>query len=260
MAAFRDAVERWDADMLELDVRVTRDREVVVLHDETVDRTTDGAGPVARMSWDEVRRLDAGYRFAGPHGDFPFRGRGVGIPRLAEVLESLSGVRVNVELKTPAAAGPVVELIRAHADEHRVLVAAAAESLRRDARGYPGAWGASARQVRRFLALHDTVVGAFYTPRCDVFQVPPSWRGRTVVTASFVREAHRRNIPVHVWTVDDADEMRRLLDLGVDAIQSDRPDVLARVLVRDRGRPAPPGLAEDGEGPARSATGPAEGR
>lgn len=248
MVAFRDAVERWEADMLELDVRLTRDGEVVVLHDQTVDRTTNGSGPVAGMTWDVVRRLDAGYRFPGPRGDFPFRGRGVRIPQLAEVLEALPRVRVNAEIKAAEAAGPLVELIRTHADEHRVLVAAAAESRRRDARGYPGPWGASAPQVRRFLALHDTLVGALYTPFCDVFQVPPTWEGREIVTPSFVREAHRRNLPVHVWTVDDADEIRRFLAMGVDAVQSDRPDVLARVLVEDFGRPAPPGLRGSVEG------------
>ncbi|MEJ2539331.1 MAG: glycerophosphodiester phosphodiesterase family protein, partial [Gemmatimonadota bacterium] len=77
----------------------------------------------------------------------------------------------------------------------------------------------------------------------DVLQVPESWRGRTIVSPRFVREAHRRNIPVHVWTVDDPQAMRRRLDLGVDGIQTDRPDRLARVLHEERGRPLPPALA-----------------
>lgn len=242
MAAFRDAVERWEADILELDVQVTRDGEVVVLHDDTVDRTTDGSGPVARMSWAELRELDAGHRFVGLDGDFPFRGSGVGVPRLAEVLEAFPGTRLNVEIKDGRAAGPLVELVRSHAAEHRVLVAAARETRRRRARGYPGAWGASAWQVRAFWFLHDTPLGPLYTPRCDILQVPPVWKGRRVLTPSFVREAHRRNLPVQVWTVDDPDEMRRWLAMGVDGVQSDRPDLLARVLVDDHGRAVPPGL------------------
>lgn len=243
MHAFRDAVDRWGADMLELDVHLTSDGEVVVLHDDTVDRTTNGSGAVARLTWGEVSRLDAGYRFEEASGEFPFRGRGMGIPRLAEVLDAFPGMRLNVEVKAARAARPLVELIRAHGAEARVLVAAADEGDRRDARGYPGPWGASAGQLRRFWLLHNTPLGALYTPRCDVLQVPPMHAGRAVVTPAFVREAHRRNLPVHVWTVDEPAEMRRLLTLGVDAIQSDRPDLLARVLVDDRGRPPPPGLA-----------------
>lgn len=248
MLAFRDAVERWEADMLEMDVRLTGDGEVVVLHDPTVDRTTDGSGPVAAMAWSEVRRLDAAYHFAGPEGDVPHRGRDVGIPRFADVLSAFPRVRITAEVKEAAAAGPLVQQIRAHAAEHRVLVAAARESRRREARGYPGAWGASSEQIRRFLAVHDTPLGVLYTPRCDALQVPPTWKGREIITPSFVREAHRRNIPVHAWTVDDASEIRRLLEMGVDSIQSDRPDVLARVLVEDFGRPPPPGLRPRGPG------------
>ena len=250
MHAFRDAVERWDADMLELDVHLTSDSEVVVLHDDTVDRTTNGSGAVAGLTWQDVSRLDAGFHFEGAGGDFPFRGRGVGIPRLAEVLEAFPGMRLNVEVKAARAARPLVELVRAQGAEARVLVAAANEADRRDARGYPGPWGASTGQLRRFWVLHTTPLGVFYTPRCDVLQVPPTHQGRAVITPAFVREAHRRNLPVHVWTVNDPAEMRRLLALGVDAIQSDRPDTLARVLVEDRGRPPPPGLASMAPSPS----------
>ena len=244
MAAFHAAVEAWEADMLELDVHLTRDGEVVVLHDATVDRTTDGSGPVAAMTWEALSTLDAGHRFPGPRGDFARRGRGVRVPRLAEVLEAFPDMRLNVEVKAAAAARPLVELIRFHAAEHRVLVAAEREAGRREARGYPGPWGASARQARTFWLLHRTLLGGLHTPRCDVLQVPPVWKGRAVVTPDFVREAHRRNLPVHVWTVDDPGEMRRQLAMGVDAIQSDRPDVLARVLAEDFGRSLPPGLRD----------------
>jgi glycerophosphoryl diester phosphodiesterase len=159
-------------------------------------------------------------------------------------------MRLNVEVKAARAARPLVELVRAHGAEARVLVAAADEADRRDARGYPGPWGASAGQLRRFWALHTTPLGALYTPRCDVLQVPPAHGGRAVVTPAFVREAHRRNLPVHVWTVDDPAEMRRLLALGVDAIQSDRPDALSRVLVEYCGRPPPPGLTSMAPSPS----------
>jgi len=240
LPAFRSAVEEWGADMLEMDVRLTRDGRVVVIHDDTVDRTTDGTGLVSDFTLAEVRGLDAGYHFVDLDGRPTFRGRSVRVPTFGEVLDACPSVWLNVEAKEAAVAGPLVEEIRKHRQEHRVLVAAEHEENRQDARGYEGPWGASSRDSALFWLLHRVPGGGAYTPRVDVFQLPERWRGLRVVTSRFVREAHRRNIPVHVWTVDDPDDMRRLLSLGVDAIVSDRPDLLSDVLVEVAGRPLPP--------------------
>jgi len=242
MQAFRAAVDQWGADMLELDVRLTRDGVVVVIHDETVDRTSDGTGPVASFSLEELQELDAGYRFVDPSGDAAFRGQGVRIPTLDELLEDLPAMRLNIEAKEPQVAGPLVELIRRHGAEDRCLVAAEFERCRRAARGYPGPWGASRHHVFLFWFLHHLPGGSPYTPGADVLQVPQSWKGLQIVTPSFVRAAHALNLPVQVWTVDDPDDMRRLLAMGVDGIQSDRPDILARVLTEVVGRTPAPGL------------------
>ena len=242
LAAFRQAVEDWGVDMLELDVHATRDGRVVVIHDSTVERTTDGRGRVGRMSFSELRELDAGYRFTDLGGRPSHRGLGVVVPLLDEVLESLTRTRVNVEIKDVRAASGVVEIVRRHGAFHRVLVAAEHERRRRPVRAYPGPWGASRRQLLRFWVLHETPLSFLYTPRVDVFQVPYTFRGQVVVTRRFMEEAHARNIPVHVWTVDDETLMRHLLGLGVDGIQTDRPDVLARVLTEVAGRPPAPAL------------------
>lgn len=240
--SFRRAVERWRADVLEMDVRATADGEVVVIHDPTVDRTCDGSGAVRELRWDELRRMDAGYRFRDLSGELSFRGQGIRIPLFEEVLESFPDVRLNVDVKAPEAAPELARVIRRHGAEHRVLVASEREANRRAVRGYPGPWGASRRKIFLFWLLHRLPGGRLYTPRVDALQVPETYRGHRVVTARFVREAHARNIPIHVWTVDDPDDMRRLLGLGVDGIQTDRPDVLARILVDEHGRPPPPGL------------------
>lgn len=245
LEAFRQAVDLWGADMLEMDVRLTADGEVVVIHDETVDRTTDGSGEVARLTWDGLRELDAGARFTDLDGRASFAGKGVGVPRFEAVLEAFPRTRLNVETKCREVARPLVDLIERHGAAHRVLVAAEYEKHRRDVRGYPGPWGASRRNLAPFWYLHRTPLGLLVTPRADAFQVPLTRKGRPFVTPRFVEEAHRRNIPVHVWVVDDPGEMRRLLAMGIDAIQTDRPDLLARVLHDETGRPLPPGL----EGP-----------
>ncbi len=240
MDAFRSAVEEWGVDMLETDAHLTRDGEVVLIHDATVDRTCDGTGPIRDMSLAEVQRLDAGYRFRDLEGRHSFRGRGVRVPRLAEVLEAFPRVRINVETKTREVAVPVVDLVRASGAEQRVLVAAEFDRDRQPVRGYPGPWGTSRRQVMAFWAAVQMGIWGAYTPGGDVLQVPESWRGFRVVSRGFIQAAHARNIPVQVWTVDEEADMRRLLDWGVDGIQTDRPDVLARVLMEVAGRPAPP--------------------
>lgn len=240
LAAFRSAVEDWGADMLELDVRLTADGHVVVIHDATVDRTTDGSGAVAELTLDELRRLDAGYRFVDGEGRTSFRDKGVTVPTLEELMDACPSVWLNVEAKEARVAGPLVDLVRRKGETHRVLVAAEHERSRRDARGYEGPWGASRRHCMAFWLLHHLPGGGPYTPRVDALQIPETWKGHRVLTPRLVREAHRRNIPVHVWTVDDPDDMRRLLDWGVDAIQSDRPDLLSEVLEDVAGRPPPP--------------------
>ncbi len=146
-----------------------------------------------------------------------------------------------MEIKEARAAGPLRAVVERHRAHHRVLVAAERERWRRELRGYPGPWGASRSQIQPFWLTHRLPWGGPYTPAVDVFQVPETWEGRRIVTPRFVREAHRRNIPVHVWTVDDPRDMRRLLAWGVDAIQTDRPDLLAGVLTEVAGRPPAPG-------------------
>ncbi|MXX73296.1 MAG: glycerophosphodiester phosphodiesterase [Gemmatimonadetes bacterium] len=242
MPAFRQAVDDWDADMLEMDVRPTRDGRVVVIHDETVDRTTNGHGPIAGMTWDEARSLDAAYRFRDPNGEHSLRGAGVRLPLFAEVLEAFPDMRIIVEPKTAEVAGPLVREVRAARAEERVLVGAEFEATRGGARGYRGPWGASRKQATRFWILHHIgLAGRCYVPAADGFQLP-EWSGRfRAVTPRLIAAAHAANMPVYVWTVDDPGDMRRLLRWGADGIMTDRPDVLAGVLGDMAGRPAPRG-------------------
>ncbi len=252
LAAFGQAVDVWRADALELDVRATADGRIVVIHDDTVDRTTDGTGPVASFAWDALRELDAGYRFLDPSGEPTHRGRGVRVPLFEEVLEACPRVRINVETKERAATRGLLEVIRQHGAQHRVLFAASHEPDRAEARGYEGPWGASAQQIRRFYLLYRLPLCGGYTPGVDALQVPDVWQGRRVVTPRFVEVAHRKNIAVHVWTVDEVDDMRRLLGWGVDGVQTDRPDRLARLLTEEFGRPPAPGLTGDTATASRS--------
>ncbi|MBT8396843.1 MAG: glycerophosphodiester phosphodiesterase, partial [Gemmatimonadetes bacterium] len=241
LAAFENSVHRWGADMLEMDVRSTRDGEVVVLHDATVDRTTDGTGRVRDLTYQQVQELDAGYHFRDPDGRRSFRGRGVRVPRFEDVLTALPGVRMNVEAKDPHSAPGLVDAVLRHEAQDRVLVAAEVEGHRRSVRGYPGPWGASRKDLFQFFFLIHSPLGRHFTPACDALQIPEFYFGARVLSPRFMEEAHSRNLPIHVWTVDAPDDMRRLVEMGVDGIQTDRPDLLAEVLTDVVGRPRPPG-------------------
>lgn len=244
LPAFTSAVELWGADILEMDVRLSRDGELMVIHDDTVDRTTDGNGPVHALTAEELRDLDAGARFLDLDGEAGFRGQGVRIPFFREVLERCPDTRLNVDAKDPAATPLLIRMVERFGARDRVLLASVGEGGRADRHGYRGPVSATRRQIRGFYLCHRLPRGGPYTPKTDALQVPYHWEGRQVTTPRLIREAHRRNLPVHVWTVDDPDLMRTLLSWEADGIQTDRPDLLARVMSEERGRPLPPGLRE----------------
>ncbi len=242
MASFRDAVDRWAVDMVELDVRASADGHCVVIHDPTLDRTTDGSGPVAGMRLAELQALDAGYRFQDEQGRYPFRGQGLRIPTIHQVLEELPETPLTVEVKIGTAQTPLFQAIREHDAIDRVIVAGMRHEDRSLFSGYGGVRSGSTRDVRGFYLLHRLFAGRLWRRACDVFQVPERRGLLRLVTRRFVTDAARHGLPVHVWTVNDPDVMERLLDWGVDAIITDRPDLAARVLADRVGRPLPPGL------------------
>ncbi len=235
LEAFRLAVEAG-AGGLELDVHMSRDGEVVVIHDATVDRTTDGSGAVAGMTLGELRGLDAGYRFSPDGGrTHPYRGRGVGIPTLAELYEEFPAAFVNIEMKEaqPGIEEGVMEVIRDAGAEERTLVVSNRHGVVRRFRRLCGGripTGASRREIRDFYLLSRLRLERLSHPPYVALQVPLDYRGIPLVTPRFVEAAHSRGVRVDVWTINEPGEMRRLLDLGVDVIMTDRPEALTGVL------------------------------
>lgn len=224
------------ADGLELDVRLSRDRVVVVHHDATLDRTTDGTGPVAECTADELARLDAGHRFVSD-GARPFRGRGIGVPRLSEVLARYPGVPMIIELKVDSAdlAERAIADIRAAGAAGHVALGSFKQHVLDAARGRAPdiPTGASTDEIRRVLWRARLYWPIRRTPY-RMLQVPEIRNGTRVVSPRFVRAAHGAGLPVQVWTIDREDDMRRLLAWGVDALITDRPDV-AVAIVKERG-------------------------
>jgi glycerophosphoryl diester phosphodiesterase len=231
------------ADMLEMDLRTTADGAIVVLHDPTVDRTTDGTGDVRRFTLAQLRDLDAGYRWTPDGGrTHPYRGRGLRIPTLEEVLTALPDARLNLEIKQtdPPMAEALCALLRAHRSPTRSLVASFHETaIQQFRRACPEvATSATAAEARNFAAL-QLLPAPPYVPPAQALQMPERLGAVPVITAPLVRAAHRSNLQVHAFTVNDTAAMRRLLELGVDGIVTDRPDLMLRLLGREPGRVPP---------------------
>jgi glycerophosphoryl diester phosphodiesterase len=240
LEAFRLAVEAG-AGGLELDVHMTRDGEIVVIHDASVDRTTDGSGVVAGMTLDGLRALDAGYRFSPDGGrTYPYRGRGLRIPSLAEVYEEFPAASVNIDIKEPqpGAEEAVLRVIRDAEAEERSLVVSDHHAVVRRFRKVSGgliSTGASRLEIAAFYISSRLRLELLVHPAYDALQVPVEHEGIALVTPRFVRAAHSRGARVDAWTINDAREMGRLLDLGVDVIMTDRPETLAGVLEGHQG-------------------------
>jgi glycerophosphoryl diester phosphodiesterase len=233
LPSFARALEAGAA-ILESDVHLTRDGAPVLLHDDRIDRICDGTGRATERTLDELREFDAGYRFTPDGGrSFPFRGAGVQIPTLAEALETFPRARFNLELKerVPGLVEHSVEVIRSAGRESLTLLTAGDDALMAELRTHLAAvdsqmaQGASTGDVVAFLqSLQE---GTAPKPGPMALQVPPEFAGQPLVTRAFVDHAHVHGLQIHVWTINDAAEMLRLLDLGVDGIVTDHPGRLA---------------------------------
>jgi glycerophosphoryl diester phosphodiesterase len=238
LVSFKQAIKDG-ADILEMDVRLTKDGQIVVIHDETVNRTTDGAGIVSELTLSELRQLDAGYRFPGTAAQpFPFRAGNIRIPTLAEVLRSFPDTSLMVELKGTSnqLVAAVVSMLATYGRlndgsvlicgfKHKVLkqVRRAAPCLATacSVREITLAMIRSRLRVRRQKARSRIMLA---------LQVPLQRSRVKIVTPRLIRYAHALGIEVHVWTIDDESEMHRLLDMGVDGIFTNNPALLRRVV------------------------------
>ena len=218
------------ADALEFDVHLAADGVPVLMHDPNLDRTTTGSGLLRTRTAEELGGLDAGYHFTLDRGgSFPWRGRGLGIPTLTEVLESFPRVPLLIELKTVEVAEPVRRLILARNAVDRVAIASFLEAALVPFRTGGFQIGASRRsnltlwwRAKLGLPAPAGLVG-FYA-------VPYRYRDRiTVPTPRFIAAARRAGRPVHVWTVDDPERAVRLWRLGVSGIITNHPAELLEV-------------------------------
>lgn len=224
-------------DVLEMDLHITQDGVLVLIHDETVDRTTDGTGEVEAMTLAEIQQLDAGYDWSRDEGTSqPFRGQGITIPTLEEIFQEFPDYRMTIELKKTehSMAQPFCELIRAYGMQDQIVVASFHDERMHEFREIcPEVATSSAKQeTTTFVLLTKVFLGRLYSPKFHTLQVPRKSSGITILTPSFVRAAHERGLAVEPWTINDPAEMREYIEWGVDGIMTDRPDLMLEVLGR----------------------------
>jgi len=252
MAAYPDQV-------IEFDVHRTKDDQIVVIHDDSVDRTTNGAGRVAALTVAELKMLDAGYCATPNKGNgtaesgechgatdaaaFPFRGAGYQIPTLAEVLDVIPRDRfISIELKTDDLEQRVAQILRDQGRlEHTVVGSEhddAALKLLRALPMLPHFMPEAAATCFAFAAK----IGNDYVacPNYEVFAAPTSAKGLSLDTTGMINAAHARGMAVVYWTINEEAEMDHIFRIGADGIFTDYPDRAARVLARLRAEGAVP--------------------
>jgi glycerophosphoryl diester phosphodiesterase len=222
-------------DVLEMDVQVTADGVLVVLHDSTLNRTTDGSGPVNKLNLAELKKLDAAFRFSPDGGrSFPLRGRGINVPTLQEVFKALPGMRFNIEPKQarPSLVKPLCRMIRESGLQRKVMIGSFSAEVMADFRAECPEVATSASPVEVGALLKMSTAGADQQVAivAKALQVPEAIGGRPVVTRELIEAAHARKLEVHAWTINDEESMKRLIELGVDGIMTDYPDRLIRLL------------------------------
>jgi glycerophosphoryl diester phosphodiesterase len=231
---FQKAV-KLGVDVLEMDVRTTKDGQLVILHDESVARTTGAAGPVAEYTLAELKELDAAYRWSPKSGRaFPLRNTGVSIPTLAEVFNEFPETRMNLEIKNsgPNTIQSLCRLIRKHHMAGKVLVASFDNRALKEFRSIcpQVATSAGTTDAILFYGLQKFHLESAYSPAAEAMQVPENFHDLRVVSERFLDAAHGRNMRVQVWTANDLEAMERLLSLGVDGIMTDYPQRLLELV------------------------------
>lgn len=239
MEAFQHADE-LGVDMLEYDVFITADGELVVMHDETVDRTTDGTGRVNDLTLEEIRSLDAGYSFIDEQGYPAYRGTGVSVPTVEEVFQEFGHKRQLIELKAtndPDRYEEMIQemwrLIEAHNMHKQVLIASFDHDINMrfdELAGGQVAIGAGEQQARRFVIAHKAFANLLYRPTAQAYQLPTEQDGFDLMDWKLIRGASNRGLQVYYWTINEEETMRELIDLGAHGIMTDDIERLISII------------------------------
>ena len=214
------------ADILEMDVHLTKDNRLVVIHDDSVDRTTNGKGKVVELSYEEIKRLDAGFHFSTDGENFPFRGKGISILELEEFFKTLPNARyyIEVKVKDPLAAEILVQLIEKYKLENRVLIGSVRDSvnenLKQLSRGKITVFSGLKEVISWYFAYLLEIRGIVNPPQ--VLAIPNLPR-MMPITENFIKAVKEQNSKLHIFTINDKEQILNLKTLGVDGVMTDNP-------------------------------------
>ncbi|MFA5570016.1 MAG: glycerophosphodiester phosphodiesterase [Sphaerochaetaceae bacterium] len=230
------SAHKMGVDVIETDVHLTKDNHIIVWHDPTLERNTNGSGLVENYTLKELKQLDAGYTFTPDGGKtFPFRNTGIKMTTLDEALQALPDQRFNVDLKSKeeGIVDAFEEVVKRHNAEERILCASFHLTHLKRMREQNKSILTSLTTLeviplllKQKLRILPKELGNKHT---IVFQVPVEQWGIKVITSDFVKQFHKRGAVIQVWTINDEDQMRQLYALGVDSIMTDNPELLLKV-------------------------------
>lgn len=238
LLSFQEAIEAG-ADVLELDVHLSMDDHLIIIHDETVNRTTNGNGLVRKKTISELKKLDAAYHYKNNDKNaYPFRNLQIKISTLSELFAEIPHIKFNIDIKQhdKKTCEILLGTIREFKMENQVLAVSSdydTISYFRKISQNQIATGASSKEIKKFL-FGDNLPFWKCNFEADALQVPEWYYGFKIVTKNFIRKAHNKNIAVHAWTVNEEDSIKDLLILGIDGIMTDYPDVLRKTISKHK--------------------------
>lgn len=239
MIAFDGAV-KMGVDVLEMDIRLTKDYLLITHHDSTIDRTSNGQGPVKKYTYEELTAFNFGYNFEDLCGRFPYRNEKVRVTLLEDVMKKYNGYPMIIEIKDKGVDGKkTAEILKntiylCHM-ENRIIVSSFNDSVlqyfRKITFGKVMTASARAETIQYLIShlLHTSQMHSFQMPY-KVMQLPSRIVGMDLAKNALVRELHKRHIAVQYWTINEKEEMKKLLELGADGLITDRPDLMQEVL------------------------------
>jgi glycerophosphoryl diester phosphodiesterase len=237
-----EAAAKIGVDVLESDIRFTKDDVPILFHDENLERTTGVSGAIRKKTLDELLQIDLGHTFTTDEGEtYPFRGKGLRVVTLEEALRRFPGTILNFDIKDtfPEAPNEVARILEEQERYERIMIASfnpkQLERFREAAPMIPTS--AHPNEVRKFvIGTKIRMIGIFMRSIAfRAFQVPERSGSIHIVTPKFIKAAHDRDIAVHVWTINERESMERLLSMEVNGIFTDYPTLLRDVLT-DRGQ------------------------
>ncbi len=239
MMAF-DGVDQFHPDVMEMDVVLTKDSILITHHDPTIKRLSNGEGKVADYTYEELKLFNFGAKFKDLDGNYPYRDTIIPPANLEDVLAKYSSkYQFCIELKDYSpelgqrAARQLYSLLKKYNMEDRTLVACFEDDVLKYFREITEEKvhvSSGKKQTKQFVILDMLFLGNFFTGKTAALQIPIEREGFKLDKKSLIETAHRKNIAVHYWTINKEEEMRHLIDLGVDGIITDRPDLLIKVL------------------------------